>query len=142
MRVVIDTNVVVSRFLSPDGTPARILSFWENSLFELIVTDPILAGYRRVLAYDRIRSRHGLNQEEIEQTVAGFRNFAVLVEPVEPIVAIVDDPSDDRFLEAAVAGGCDYVVSGDPHLLRLGEYRGIQILTPAAFRAVLEQESS
>jgi putative PIN family toxin of toxin-antitoxin system len=140
MRAVLDTNVVISRFLSPKGTPALILAFWEQGLFELVVTEAILAEYLRVLAYDRIQSRHGMRQDEIARVVEGFRSFAVLVEPSEKLAVIADDPSDDRFLEAAVAGGCDVIVSGDPHLLRVGEYRGIQILQPAAFLASLDRE--
>jgi uncharacterized protein len=139
MRAVIDTNVIISRFLSPNGTPALILSLWERGLFELIVTEAILSEYLRVLAYEHIQPRHRMSPAEIAQVVADFRSFAVLVEPGDPIAVIPDDPSDNMFLEAAVAGSCDYVVSGDPHLLRLGEYRGIQMLTPAAFLAILEQ---
>jgi putative PIN family toxin of toxin-antitoxin system len=140
MRAVVDTNVIVSRFLSPNGTPALVLSLWERGLFELIVTEAILAEYLRVLAYAHIQTRLGMSRDEIVQVVADFRSFAVLVEPSEPIAAIVDDPSDNKFLEAAVAGNCDYIVSGDPHLLRLREYRGIQILTPAAFLVVQERD--
>jgi len=139
MRAVIDTNVIISRFLSPNGTPAQIISLWEQGLFELIVTEAILAEYLRVLAYEHIQPRHRMSPEEISQVVADFRSFAGVVEPSEPITVIADDPSDNMFLEAAVAGSCDYVVSGDPHLLRLGEYRGIQILRPAAFLAILEE---
>jgi putative PIN family toxin of toxin-antitoxin system len=139
MRVVIDTNVIISRFLSPHGTPALILALWEQGLFELVVSEAILAEYLRVLSYDRIRSRHGMSQDEIAQVVEGFRSFAVLVEPSETITTITDDPSDNRFLEAAVAGSCDYIVSGDPHLLRVGEYRGIQILQPAAFLVMIQE---
>ena len=65
---------------------------------------------------------------------------SILVEPGESIDAIAEDPSDNRFLEAAVAGNCEYIVTGDQHLLRLGEYRGIQIMPPATFVAVLEQQ--
>lgn len=54
MRAVIDTDVIISRFLSPNGTPALILSLWEKGLFELIVTEAILAEYLRVLAYEHI----------------------------------------------------------------------------------------
>lgn len=139
MRAVIDTNVIISHFLSPSGTPALILALWEKGLFELIVTEAILAEYLRVLGYEHIQSRHQMSPEEISQAVADFRSFAVVVEPDDPITVIADDRSDNMFLEAAVAGSCDYVVSGDPHLLRLGEYRGIQIMTPAAFLATLEE---
>lgn len=141
MRVVIDTNVIISRFLSPHGTPASILACWEHGLFELIVTDAILAEYLRVLSYDRLRAHHGMTPDEIAQVVEGFRSFGALVEPPETITTIIDDPSDNRFLEAAVAGHSDYIVSGDPHLLRVGEYRGIQILQPAAFLAMLRETS-
>jgi uncharacterized protein len=140
MRAVIDTNVVVSRFLSPFGNPALILALWEKALFELVVSDAILAEYERVLAYRAVRVRHRLSQDEITAIVADFRNFAILVEPSESIDVIADDPSDNMFLEAAVAGHCEYVVSGDPHLLRLGEYRSIQIVPPATFLAVLERQ--
>lgn len=47
------------------------------------------------------------------------------------------DPDDNKFLECAIAGGADYIVSGDAHLVEMEEYRGIQILTPAEFLVVL-----
>ena len=141
MRAVIDTNVVISRFLAPFGNPALILAPWEKALFDLVVSEAILAEYHRVLAYPGVQARHRLSQDEITTIVADFSTFAILVVPSESIDLIADDPSDNMFLEAAVAGRCEYVVSGDPHLLRLGEYRGIQIVPPATFVAVLEQQA-
>ncbi|HEX8228447.1 MAG TPA: putative toxin-antitoxin system toxin component, PIN family, partial [Chloroflexia bacterium] len=64
---------------------------------------------------------------------------AIFVHPTVPIDAIASDPDDNKFLECAVAGGADYIVSGDKHLLSLGEYEGIRILSPADFLRVLEQ---
>ena len=141
MRLVIDTNIIVSRFLSSFGNPALLLALWEKGIFELIVTEAILAEYARVLAYPTVQSRHRMASEEIGRVVADFRSFGVLVEPTDMIDVIVDDPSDNRFLEAAVAGNCEYLVSGDPHLLTLGEHRDIVILSPAAFVAVLERQA-
>jgi putative PIN family toxin of toxin-antitoxin system len=100
VRAVVDTNVVVSRFLSLSGNPALILALWEKGLFELVLTEAILAEYERVLAYDQVRSRHGMHAEEIGQIIADFRTFAVMIEPGEAIDVIADDPSDNRFLEA------------------------------------------
>jgi putative PIN family toxin of toxin-antitoxin system len=138
VKVVLDTNIIVSRFLSPHGFPALILAFWEKGLFELVASEAILAEYGRVLGYPSVQARHQLRHDEIAQVVEDFRTFATVVRVQEPVDVIVDDPSDNRFLEAAVHGVCDYIVSGDPHLLRVGEFRGITILTPAAFVAVLE----
>ncbi len=105
-----------------------------------MVSEAILAKYARALAYRDGQARHGMSQHEISQAVDDFRRFAIIVEPDQTVDAFVDDPSDNKFLEAALAGNCEFVVSGDPHLLRLGEYQGIQILPPAAFLALLEQE--
>ncbi|MCC6497198.1 MAG: putative toxin-antitoxin system toxin component, PIN family, partial [Propionibacteriaceae bacterium] len=79
MRIVIDTNVIVSRFLSPHGPPARILALWEQGLFELVVSEAILTEYRRVLGYPHLQTRHRMRPEEIVQVVEGFRSFGVLV---------------------------------------------------------------
>ena len=59
------------------------------------------------------------------------------VAPRGIVAQIEDDPDDNKFLECAVAGGAEYVVSGDPHLLALRQFRGIQILSPAAFLTLL-----
>ena len=63
---------------------------------------------------------------------------AVLVKPEEKLDVIVSDESDNRYVECAVAGNAQYIVTGDEHLLALGEYEGIAILTPAAFVALHE----
>lgn len=103
MRVVIDTNVIISRFLSPSGSPARVLALWEDGRFEAVVSEPILAEYDRVLAYPKITASLGLTSDEIAQTVADFRAFPVVVEPADQVTVIADDPSDNMFLEAAIA---------------------------------------
>lgn len=54
---------------------------------------------------------------------------------------VADDPDDDKFLDCAVAAQAEIIVSGDEHLLSLGSFQGIQILTPAAFVVLLSQES-
>jgi len=138
MRVVLDTNVIVSRYLSPHGPPARVLERWEREDFELLVSAAILAEYEEVLGYERLRRRHGMNAEWIGQTVGRIRRSATLVVPTETLAVVEEDPDDDKFLECGVAGGAEIIVSGDDHLLKLRTFRGIQILSPTAFLAVLD----
>ncbi len=133
MKVVIDTNVVVSRFLNPAGTPARVLALAEASAFQLVASAAILEEYRRTLLYERIMRRHRRSMEEVERAVTRLRAVALLLEPKTRLHVIAEDPSDDKFLECAVEGEADYIVSGDRHLLGLGRYQGIEILPPAAF---------
>jgi putative PIN family toxin of toxin-antitoxin system len=139
MRVVVDTNVVVSRYLSALGPPAQVLDQWENGIFELLVSEPILTEYRRVLLYPRLAALHGMSATEIDTVITSFRGSSIVVAPTQVLAVVTDDPSDNRFLECAEEGGADYVVSGDAHLLAVGEYRGIQILRPAAFLAALRE---
>jgi putative PIN family toxin of toxin-antitoxin system len=141
MRVVLDTNVVVSRLLSPHGFPARIFRSWQDEAFEVLLSAAALAEYERVLRYPRLRKRHSLSDEGIAGIVRGFRSAAVVVEPRGLPDVVKDDPSDNVFLAIAAAGRASYVVSGDRHLLSLGEYRGIRIVSPAAFVALLERGS-
>lgn len=140
MRVVVDTNILVSRYLSPHGSSARVLDCWQGGQFDLLASEPILQEYEKVMKYARIRARHHLTDEDIGEIIEDLREFAVLTElqPGNRVDVVKQDPSDNMFLECAVAGGADYVVSGDDHLLALGEFRSIQILSPAAFLTVLK----
>lgn len=138
MRVVVDTNIVVSRSISAKGAPAEVLRRWRQEQFELLVSEPMLDEYERALGYERVRVRHQMSDDEIHEVVTQFRRFAILVEPTETLAVIEDDPDDNRVLECAVAGEAEYIVSGDAHLLTLKRYQGIQILSPAAFLTFLE----
>jgi putative PIN family toxin of toxin-antitoxin system len=139
MRVVIDTNVTASRYISPQGAPAEVFGLWEQQVFELLVSEAILAEYERVLQYDKIRSRHRMSDDRIRQVIDDFREVAILVTPAETLNVIPEDPTDNRFLECAVAGGAQYIISGDRHLRDLGDYRGIQILTPRALLTLVQE---
>lgn len=137
MRIVVDTNVLVSRFLSPTGPPAQILDRWERQAFELVVSEPILTEYRRALLYQRVAHRHGMSVREVDQVIQEIRDQAILVSAVELPERVVQDPEDDKFLACAVADGADYVVSGDHLLLEVDEYRGIPVVFPRAFLSLL-----
>ena len=94
----------------------------------LAVSEPILAEVRRVLG-DKFRRA----PEEVAEADRLIRGFAELVTPTRRLAVVVEDPEDDRILECAVAAGAQVLVSGDKHLLRLGKFEGIVIVTVAAF---------
>jgi putative PIN family toxin of toxin-antitoxin system len=139
VKAVVDTNVVVSRYIAPGGTPARIMNYWEASAFQLLVSDSILVEYDRVLRYPRLVQRHHMDEIQIRRVVRRFRRFGVLCSPTESLSVVPNDPSDDKFLECAVAGEADFVVSGDPHLLDLRRFRGIEIVSPDTFLALIDR---
>lgn len=126
-RAVLDSNVIVSG-LGWLGAPARIIEAVLAGELVLVTSSPLLAELRRVLAYPKLANAipDGARLADLVEL------SSVVVEPLS-VFAVVEDESDNRVLEAAVAAGADYIVSGDGHLLTLGMFQGIPILTPAEF---------
>jgi hypothetical protein len=93
----------------------------------------ILEEIERVLHYPRITKRHRWPEEKIRMFIEDLTPLAILTPGELKLSVIAEDPSDDRYLECAIEGETEYIVSGDQHLLDLGEFQGIQILRPRAF---------
>ena len=108
LRLVIDTNIVVSAALKPDGPPRTVVIVAITKPARLYVSDAILAEYREVLARPELGIRRGLQQQLIDL----FRNRAYLIRPSRAIRAAAD-PEDDKFLECADAARADYLVTGN-----------------------------
>ena len=142
MRVVLDVNVLISGFIAKRGIPGEILSCWEQESFELLASAPILEELDRVIRYPKIQQHYNLPDAVISRFLQSLRRQATIVEPSEKIEAIRSDPTDNMYLECATAGGASYIVSGDAHLIQLQSYRGIDILSPAAFLVVLRMEDT
>lgn len=140
VRVVLDTNIVVSSYVVRLGAPGRIVAAWRAGAFQIAVSGALLNEYERALNYPRVVRRHRFSPAQLAQEVAAIRATAILVEPDTVPRVVPDDSDDDQVLACAVAAGADYIVSGDRHLLDLREYRGIRILSPAAFVALLDSE--
>lgn len=140
MIIVLDTNVIISSLLSSKGPPAQIMAAWEGGQFEILTSPPLLRELKRALHYPRVQRYYEGSDKKIDAFLNRFQKVAVVVEPENRLEVIAADPADDRVLECAVAGGADYIVSGDHHLLDLKNYRGIVILNPAAFLPLVEGE--
>lgn len=139
VRAVLDTNVIASAFLQPRGPSGKILSlFVRDAAFDLVLSLPILEELARVLAYPRIQRRLRMPPDEIEARVAALAVLADIVEPRIRVRAVPDDPDDDKYVEAALEGRAEFIVSGDRHLLDLGEYELIRLNSPRRFLEILE----
>lgn len=140
MRVAIDTNVIVSAFLSPSGVPAQLLAYLEAEAYVLLVSGPILAEYGRALQYPKVRTLHGMRDDEIAGVLDVLRAVAVLVESGERLDVVKEDRDDNKFFECGVAGGASYLVSGDAKVQAVGLYQGIRVVAPALFLEILDQD--
>ena len=139
MRVVIDTNVLVSAALSQRSVPARIFKLFEQGTFELLLSEAIFEEYAIALQYDRIRKRHNLTNDQLQQLLNDLRSAAILVKPTATLTIMVSDPDDNKFFECALEGGAQFIVSGDAAVQAVRQYQEIQVLSPTVFLAMLEQ---
>ena len=134
MTVVLDTNVMISSFFG--GHAQKIIDLWLQEKFTLCLSAVILAEYRAVLE-EHVSSRY---LEFIVETLAMSHSTLMLMEL--PLVEIIkEDPSDNRFLECALAANAEYLVSGDHHLLQLVEFKGTKIVPPAEFMRLWQSKS-
>lgn len=127
MKVVLDTNVLISAILG--GRSARVLSLWQAGRFRVVASSEILAEYIEVLN----RPKFKLPPEILDEIAEYLFRRVVFVTPEATQSPILTDPSDDKFLLAAVAGSVELIVSGDRHLLDRQEYAGIPIRTVRQF---------
>jgi uncharacterized protein len=130
-RVVIDTNVLISGLLSSTSTPARAVDKAVTSA-QLVATVETL---REVI--EKLHSPKFDRYVHRERRDALLERVASLVEIIDVLQSIraSRDPNDDKFLEAAVNGRADVIVTGDKDLLDLHPFRGIAIVTPAVYLA-------
>ncbi|MGA2046727.1 MAG: putative toxin-antitoxin system toxin component, PIN family [Terracidiphilus sp.] len=126
-RLVLDTNVLVGAALRNGSMPHRAL-LKARMESRLLASDETLAEFGKVLLRDKFDKAidRALREELIEE----YSRLCTLVPIPRPIHAC-RDPKDDKFLEVAVHGRADAIVTGDSDLLDLNPFRGIAILTPA-----------
>ena len=134
MRIVLDTNIFISAILG--GKLGIIIDEWKAGKFTLIITDSIAREYIEVIN----RPKFKIPRDEIIATTDYLLQTAEFVTPQENIQVVVADVTDNKFLEAAVAGRANSIVSGDNHLLELESFREIPITTVRDFIAWLESQ--
>ena len=108
IRVVLDTNVVVSAHINLEGLEASVLDLVFQKRLQLFLSDPVLAEYGLVLRREKIH----LDRLRVERSLMAIRNIATIVEPTHSVSAAAD-PADNRFLECAQAASADYLVTGN-----------------------------
>lgn len=132
-RCVFDTNVLVSALLFDAGKPAKAF-FAVLRDGEVIVSADVVSEVSEVLGREKFRRY--VSEEQRGRFLQGLLREAKLVE-IQETVQACRDPKDDKFLELAVNGGADCIVSGDDDLLVLSPFRGVDILTPSDFLAAM-----
>lgn len=122
-RVVADTNILVSAFIS-SGAPRRVFERVLEGRLTLIASHETLEEFERVIS----REKFGLPKEVAAGIADLVKAVSVVVEPKEKLKVIQRDPKDNLFLECAIAGSAEYIVTGDNDLLSLNEFKRVKIV--------------
>ena len=142
IRAVGDTNTLVSGLVSPLGAPAQITRHWKKGDFLLLTSPALLAELRRVLEYPRIADRLSWSGEERTQFVESLETLALVTAGALSLPGVTRDPKDDAVVACAVEGKAGFIVSGDQDLLVLGTFKGVRVVTPPEFLALLEAQAN
>src|SRR3989344_9072794 len=126
MRGVMDTNVFVSGIFWEGNLCSQLIEKWKSKKFELVSSMEIIEELVKTLKDFKIQMSDSMIED--------WRNLiienSIIVESTSKIEVIKDDPDDNKFLEVAVDGKAELIVSQDRHLLNLKEYNGIKIVKP------------
>lgn len=132
MRVVVDTGVLISGLIRPGGAAGGVLHGLRDGRFTAIYSTPMALEIINVLGRPQFRSKYHVQAEDITALIDLLRLRGELVAPRQSVAAC-RDPKDNKFLEAALAGEADAIVTGDDDLLALNPFEGIEIIRPAEF---------
>jgi putative PIN family toxin of toxin-antitoxin system len=124
IKAILDTNVLISGVFWK-GPPFEILKAWQEQRFRLAISLPILEEYRRVLD-EFAKERQMLVLNSVLKVI---ELRSEIVKPVPFSEPVCSDPDDDKFLEAAIAAGADYIVSGDKALLNVKFHHEVEVVS-------------
>lgn len=132
-HVTLDSNIYISALVF-GGKPMRLLEMAAEGAIRVAISDAILAEVQRILL-----TKFGWSLERVGAAVETIGTITDRTAPAETLEVITTDPDDNRVVECATSAGTAFIVSGDGDLLALEGFRGISIVTAAAFLAQFDQ---
>lgn len=141
MRITLDTNVLISATFW-HGDSEKIINKVEQKEITLILSKEILEEYYRVLDYDEIQQKIEKKSLEMKESLLKISSIAEIIEVTSHVKIVQEDMEDNKILECALDGKVEYIITKDHHLLKIGMYEGIKILTPQEFLEIFETKSN
>lgn len=138
ITAVLDTNVLVSGSCLPDSLPGQLIRLWLSHAYEVALSEDILREFADVMRRRKIRDRYQVGEEAIAMFDSVYRDLAQMVSIKNIPKVPIADPADSHVLACASQAKVEYIVTGDRHLLELGQFENTQIVTPARFYAELQ----
>lgn len=130
LKVVVDTNVVVSALLKPYSNPALIFSLIIQEQLKLCLSADIFNEYQKVLSYSKFNQ---LDQKKVRKFLGQLEKNAMVVSPVVSINAIKEHPADNKFLECSFTAKADFLITGNTKHFSFKKFHHTDIITPSEF---------
>jgi putative PIN family toxin of toxin-antitoxin system len=134
IKAVIDTNIFVSGLLNTSGAPAKLILRWFRAQFEVLISEQITEEYEYIL-----RHLDGVEQAEVDAILDEFNMSGVKV-VIPCTLKVCKDPDDDKFLETAVVGQAEYLVTKNIKHFPQKSYQGVRIVKISKFLKELEEQ--
>ncbi len=139
VRVVVDTNILVSGMLVELGMPNAVLRSWQRGRIRLLTAPPLTTEVARTLQKPRIRRKYQLDEADISELIENLEGAEQVIPLPEAHLPVVSrDANDNPFLAVALAGSADYLVTGDKDLLELSDDPALAPLRIVTVREFLE----
>jgi len=138
MRIVLDTNVIISATLIRGGHEDQILRLWRRGGFDLVLSPQILEELGRALFYEKLQRARWMSRAQVVELLQLLAQASVLV-PGRLKIEVSRDAEDDKFIVAAVEARAPFLVTGDRDLLALESYRHVRIVRPTEFLGVIRR---
>lgn len=132
MKVVLDTNVIISGILWP-GLPNKVLKLAKIGKLQLCTNPTLLKELSNVLREDEFLHRIVILNSRVEELIAGLLELVEIFPDKIIPPTVKADRDDDKVLSCALISGAKYIITGDSHLLKLKKWSDISILTPRQF---------
>lgn len=143
--VLLDTNIWVSAFLNPTGSPAHVVRAWQDGRYQVVVSLPLLDELADVLTRPRLTRRYPIESSDVKQFLQALTQRAILVSPTGSLQEC-RDPDDDLILETAILGQAQYAVTRDddikrdPDLITHLQEHGVTVLSVRQFLGKLSAD--
>lgn len=133
LKVVVDTNVVISALLAPYGNPALIISLILQKELALCLSSEIFAEYQEVLSRNKFKK---LNKAAVKRLLKDLKKHSIQVLPKVSVRLIQNDPADNKFLECALASNADFIITGNIKHFSFKKFHRASIATPSEFLSI------
>ena len=139
IRVVLDTNVLVSAHLTRNSKAEKILCLAASGIIEIYLSPQIFQELEATLLSPKLTKIHKDTTKQVRHSIRLLKEFVEISPGVMEVDVVKADPGDNKIIACAVEAQAKFIISGDHHLIDLGEYEDIRIMNPDSFLKLMAE---